>query len=383
MSTRLADTADLDTIAAQIRAAGRVALDTEFHAERRHTPKLLLVQIAVAGDVWIVDPLRPGHLAALADALLSVPWVVHGGAHDLTLMRIALKGLPERVVDTQIGAGLASDDFPAPLSRLQLQWLDRPAPPAQGLSDWGKRPLSDTQLAYAAEDAAVLLPLWDAIEARLTELGRLELAEAACADALERGRTPPAIDEGWRSVRGVRHLNADQVTALQELCAWREQSARGQNTPPWSIASDGVLLHIAKRLPLTVERLKDRRVPGGLVKRHGEALLGCIQRAHRRPEWGRPRVCPARGPLALQLDWVLLWGRTRGALEHWAPRLVLPEEVAERLLLENPATLEDLKPILGWRHSLLAEAWLTASTGGLALVLSPSAGTICRGIPAE
>lgn len=383
MSTRLADTTDLDTIAAQIRAAGRIALDTEFHAERRHTPKLLLVQIAVAGDVWIVDPLRPGHVGALAEALLSVPWVVHGGEHDLTLMRIALGGLPERVVDTQIGAGLVSDDFPAPLSRLQQEWLDRPAPPAQSLSDWGKRPLSETQLAYAAEDAAVLLPLWDAIEGRLRERGRLELAEAACAEALERGRSPAAIDEGWRSVRGVRHLDPAQITALQELCAWREQTARGQNTPPWSIATDGVLLHIAKRLPLTVERMSDRRVPGGLVKRHGEALLGCIRRAQRRPEWGRPRVCPARGPLSLQLDWLLLWGRTCGALDQWAPRLVLPEELAERLLLESPTTEDAIEAIVGWRLPLLAEGWLTASTGRLGLAISASTGTECRGIPAE
>ena len=39
-----------------IREAGRVAVDTEFHAERVYHPRLYLVQVAVGDRAWAADP---------------------------------------------------------------------------------------------------------------------------------------------------------------------------------------------------------------------------------------------------------------------------------------------------------------------------------------
>ena len=40
-----------------IQHASRIALDTEFHAERRNRPELMLIQIATSPEqVWLIDP---------------------------------------------------------------------------------------------------------------------------------------------------------------------------------------------------------------------------------------------------------------------------------------------------------------------------------------
>ena len=51
------DAAGVEQIAARARAAGRCAIDTEFFWERTYAPVLCLVQIAVDGDVVLIDPL--------------------------------------------------------------------------------------------------------------------------------------------------------------------------------------------------------------------------------------------------------------------------------------------------------------------------------------
>jgi len=64
--------------------------------------------------------------------------------------------------------------------------------------------------------------------------------------------------------------------------------------------------------------------------------------------------------------WAQLLGRDR----RWAPKLVLPPWVLERLLLEAPATREALAEVLGdWRDALVGDdlwsLWTGASTLGL------------------
>ena len=55
MAVRRAHVDTLDALREQLASASRVAVDTEFHAERRYWPTLYLVQIQVPGaDAWIV-----------------------------------------------------------------------------------------------------------------------------------------------------------------------------------------------------------------------------------------------------------------------------------------------------------------------------------------
>ncbi|MGB8626063.1 MAG: hypothetical protein WCD03_07845, partial [Candidatus Cybelea sp.] len=65
----VADPAALARLCAQVRDAARVALDTEFHAERTYTPRLMVVQLAFDEGAAIVDAPALGDLRELVLAL--------------------------------------------------------------------------------------------------------------------------------------------------------------------------------------------------------------------------------------------------------------------------------------------------------------------------
>ena len=98
--------AELSALADKARAAGRLALDTEFVWERTYRPTLGVVQVATDDACAILDATALPDLAPLFPVLRdrSIPIVLHGGGQDLEILAL-LMGEPVRgVVDTQVEA---------------------------------------------------------------------------------------------------------------------------------------------------------------------------------------------------------------------------------------------------------------------------------------
>ena len=169
------------TFVEQMDGATLLGLDTEFHAERRYTPLLLLVQIQIPdADTWIIDPTKPIHIPSLRECLLDKAWVVHGGRFDLILLNLFLGDLPPLVWDTQIAAGLLELKYPAPYGHLVEKYLGLCLPKQGALSNWTQRPLTELQLQYAAEDVIHLIPLWHSLQHALNERTLMSAAKTLC-----------------------------------------------------------------------------------------------------------------------------------------------------------------------------------------------------------
>ncbi|MBX2798439.1 MAG: HRDC domain-containing protein [Myxococcales bacterium] len=375
--TRLATKNDIAALARSIAAAPRIALDTEFHAERRYVPALYLVQLNVPGDgVWIVDPLERGLLEGLKDALLSTSWVVHGGRWDMEVMKIALGGLPAQIVDTQIGAALIAPWWPVGYTELVRDYLGKELPKTATLSDWSRRPLSEEQLGYAAEDAELLLPLWNEIEARLVVEGRMEVCAAACAEARSRVLEPAPPDDAWRNIGARSVLKGQQLGVLQEIACWRRELAVRRNQPERSILSDGAVVELARRQPTTPQALtRNRRLPKSLQKNPDE-LLERLARAADRPEWAWPKSVRRRTAAWTTVAWLEVWAAALGQAHSFAGGLVFPRRLLEDVvLLDDP---DQLRALLGeWRWGLAGPALLDALSGRCALRLRD--GTVAIG----
>ena len=81
----VADRQALDELSAQVADAERVALDTEFHAERTYSPRLMVVQLAFDDGAAIVDALALPDLRPLALALTRTTVVGHALSADLKI----------------------------------------------------------------------------------------------------------------------------------------------------------------------------------------------------------------------------------------------------------------------------------------------------------
>jgi ribonuclease D len=136
-----------------------VSVDAEFSLTGTHHCVLALLQIATHDKVWLIDPLAiPNLIAPLLQALTTVPWIAHDYSGDGIVFKRIYNIVPTSVMDTMILARTLN--YPQPgLKALAKSKLGIDIPKAEQDSNWLSRPLRESQLKYAAQDAALLLPL--------------------------------------------------------------------------------------------------------------------------------------------------------------------------------------------------------------------------------
>ncbi|MCO4744047.1 MAG: HRDC domain-containing protein [Proteobacteria bacterium] len=319
----------------------RLAVDTEFHPERRTVPELFVVSIAVPGGTpFVLDAKNPELLEALASHVAGKQWVLHSARQDLLLLRPTL-GAPSSVFDTQIAAGLCTTVYPAGFSWLLREILAAEPEPEATMSDWSVRPLSTRQLRYAAGDVARLCELADCLQDRLDSLGRSELATDVTKTILE-----AESRRTWRHIRGADTLTPLAAAILEELVVFRDRLASETGTSPSAVLADGHLLDLAKRQPMTRERIEaNRRFPRRFATQHGERLAELIQRVSRRS----PHLLPVRFTRGSQEEAhrAGIWASIlmQGQADQWAAGLVAPPRVVDELAA-------GIAP-RGWRAHLL------------------------------
>ena len=274
---QITDAAGVESLLADARSAGRCALDTEFVWERTYAPVLCLVQIATPERLAVIDPLLGAPLEPVARLIAdgSVRKAMHAPSGDLTGFALHFGTSAAAVFDAQLAAGFAGHGGSLSLERMLDHSIGVRLKHAEGFSDWSKRPLTDLQLAYAADDVRHLLAAMDALERRLTELGRDRWAN----EEMERRYGPGAQlvqdpQQAWRRVGGRGKLRGEQLAALVTVAAWRETEARRRDIPTGWLVRDPTLIELARRRPATAAEAQQVR---GLQLKRGPQLDGLIE----------------------------------------------------------------------------------------------------------
>ncbi len=357
------------------RAAGRVALDTEFLWERTYAPVPCLIQISDGQAIWLIDPVEGAPLEPLADLLAddAVVKVMHAPASDLTLFALRFGGGQAAIRDTQTAAGFVGLGAGASLGTLLERCLGRVLAKTESYSDWSRRPLSEAQLDYAADDVRYLLDLDDEIERRAIERGRGPWVDEEVArrfGAETRWSTDP--DDAWRRVKGQGRLSGPERAALRSLAAWREDSARRRDRPLQWVLPDRVLVELARRRPKDRSGLASiRGLPEGLAASDRDVILtGLIESRTATAPAAPPAVPPERRDRVEMLGTLgsaLL--AARGAALDIAPSLVASREEIGQLML---AVVEGREPegqlMGGWRAEVAGRALVALANGRVALV---------------
>ena len=175
----VADAAAAEEMLATIRRVSPavVGVDAEwkpkFEKKGQGAPDapVALVQLAVPGSVFLVDALVPAALEALAAILSDAQTQKLGFGIKEDVRRLAQvvpdleAGVPN-VVDLGDLWGAVKPREPRPkggLSGLCRAVLGKPLDKSQQLTDWEKRPLTASQIEYAALDATSSLDLYAAL----------------------------------------------------------------------------------------------------------------------------------------------------------------------------------------------------------------------------
>jgi ribonuclease D len=274
------DAAGLARLLDALRPEPAVALDTESNSFHVYRERVCLLQLSTRAQDWVVDPLavdvRPlGEL--LCDGRETV---LHGADYDVRCLRREFGWRLPRIFDTMVAArrlGRAGLGLSALVEARFGVRLSK----ANQRSDWGRRPLSPDQLAYAALDTHYLLPI--AEELRL-ELSRLGQADEAVAEfqriALVEPKERVFDQEGWRRLKGARELDAPGKAVLRALWIAREARASEADRPPFKVLAEQTMVEIARLRPATPEALA--RLPGvtpQVLRRMGDALREALAAA--------------------------------------------------------------------------------------------------------
>jgi ribonuclease D len=367
-------TGGLERLVAQLVAAPEYGLDTEFHRERTYWPRLALVQVAWRSApggrpvVALVDPLAvdPQPLARV----LAGPgtMVAHAATQDLEVLLQACKVLPSKLFDTQVAAGFLGHGS-ASLASVVERFLGVRLAKGDRLTDWSRRPLSQSQVSYAAADVAHLLALADAISGQLVTRGRLGWAEEECAALLSRPINPSDPQEAWWKLRDNRHLQGVSRAVAQEVAAWRERRARVLDVQPRMVLPDLALLSIAHSPPSTVTALREAR---GIDVRHlrGDAEAEIMAAV------ARGKVLPAGELRLAQGEQMNKELRPAVSLASaWVAQLSRDEQVDAALLATRTDVVEFLsgKPAArlgqGWRGALVGVPLSRLANGEASLAL--------------
>jgi ribonuclease D len=237
-----------------------IGLDTEFMRTDSFAPKLALIQIEIAGHIALIDPVGDIDMGSLAARLGDTQTisVMHSASEDLDALSPILPNSLGTLFDTQIAAAFAGLGAGLGYQKLVLAVCDVDLPKGETRSDWLQRPLSPSQLEYAAQDVIHLPVLHANLSARMTGRGYADWHAEDCARLVERARHREPDPQPQASYRGAADWPREQQALLRRVLIWRDVTARRIDKPrPW-IVDDPRLLDLSSNPPHTLEDLSER-----------------------------------------------------------------------------------------------------------------------------
>ncbi|HEY2465186.1 MAG TPA: ribonuclease D [Steroidobacteraceae bacterium] len=248
----------LEPLARTLQSQPEIGLDTEFLRERTFFPKLCLLQLRAAGQIWCVDTLKIGSLDALLPVLTAagVRKLIHAARQDLEAVYLTSKQVISPVFDTQIAAACIGMKPQVGYAELVKTLLDITVPKGQTRTDWSKRPLTPAQLEYAADDVLYLEDVARELNGRLRDLKREHWVREDCLELEERRLYEPDPAQAWERLRGIGQLAPEPRARARAVAVWREKLARERDLPRAWILSDAALFSVAQANPATAAALE-------------------------------------------------------------------------------------------------------------------------------
>lgn len=354
---------DQDSLAeccAAWRKQGWFCFDTEFIRDETFIAELCFVQVHDGARITLIDPMVPLDMAPFWELVTSpdVMAIVHAGKEDFDVC-LRATGLPPRnVFDVQIASGFAGTGYPMSLARLVQALLKKRLSKGQTLTDWARRPLTDEQLTYAADDVRYLPALHRKLTDRLEKNGRLGWATEEFAKFERPEMYRPPTEDRLFKLKGSKRLDALGLAVLRDLVEWREEWAIEKNRPIRAMVRDDVLVEIAKRRPTKMDQLEVLRgFPQARNPRIVKEVLRRIEHARNTDpkSWPTPYQPREDTPMIkVTLDLMSAFLRATCYVEALDAELVGSSQKLRDLLdhLREPGSEEPLL-MQGWRAEFI------------------------------
>jgi len=364
------DTATLENLVSDFEKAPYLTVDTEFMRDTTYWPKLCLIQVADPETACVIDPLAEGiDLAPFYRLMTDSPVlkVFHACRQDMEIVFHATGKLPGPVFDTQVAAMVCGFGDSAAYDTLVQKITGKSLDKSSRFTDWARRPLSDTQLAYAIGDVTHLRDVYLRLAEMLAANGRDSWVreEMALLTDPETYRLEP--ETAWKRIK-TRNIKPRPLARLQALAAWREREAQTKDVPRNRIARDETLMEIASHPPSEPQGLSSiRGLSGGFHKSGaGQRLWEALQTAESLAESELPRITKSGGrppPTPPMADLLRVLLKIRAQETGVAARLVASSADVEAIARGET----DVAALTGWRKTVFGDDARALMRGDIAL----------------
>ena len=347
----------LAEVCAFARQQSAVALDTEFVRTRTLYPQLGLFQLYAGDEVALIDPTMiqdfSPFIALLADD--RVTKVLHACGEDLEVFQHTFQQLPQPMCDTQVMANFLGFANSPGFATLVQQYFQIEIDKGASRTDWLARPLSDTQLHYAAADVWYLLPLYQQMQAQLAQTEWQSAVKNECEFLLnKRAHSGKDPDTAYFAIPNAWKLNSLELVRLKILAKWRTQEAMKRDLALNFVVRSENLWAVAKYNPKSTSALLELGLSTSEVRIHGKKLLQLLEQVKRIDSNDYP---PMIQRLTDDPRYKTALKALQQKLTEITPKNLPQELIASRRSLENlmkwhwlNASKEDLPELLqGWR----------------------------------
>ena len=353
--------ADLAAACGRWSAVGVIGVDTEFVRERTYYPLPALIQVNDGDSVTLVDPLGISDFTPFERVLgdPSIVKLMHACSEDLEVLEVLTGATPRGLFDTQLAGAFAGHGYALGYRSLVHALMDVVLDKGETRSNWLRRPLSSTQLRYAALDVVYLLPMHRQLSRELAVLGRTAWLDEELGHRRRAWDVDKQPEAAYVKVRRRAALSPAHHAVLRALSQWRETEAMARDIPRRHLLTDEVLISLATALARDAPSSGDIK---GLSERararYAHAITACIETARRQGPADLDALVDVR-PYAGTLE------RLKRIVRRAADTLTLPTELLasrrglEALMINVLKNDGDIPPeFQGWRFDVVTSALL-------------------------
>ncbi|WP_286232651.1 ribonuclease D [Thalassotalea sediminis] len=259
-----------------------LAVDTEFVRTRTYFPKLGLIQLCDGEEVALVDPLSVDDLSPVWQLFENpnIVKVLHACSEDVEIFVNQGKCNLKNIIDSQIMMSFLGHGLSVGYAAMVQHYLDIELDKSDSRTDWLKRPLTPSQLAYASADVTHLIKIYPKL---LNDLKATSWFEAAIDETnLLIEKKQQVIDENtlYKNIKTSWRLSPKQLNNLKYLARWRYQQAIKRDLPLSFVAKDTTLIMLAQHAPKSTSAMLNLEGVDTLDVRHkGKQMLMVLKEA--------------------------------------------------------------------------------------------------------
>ena len=176
MYTYIETVEDLSFLNKELLEKSYLGVDTEFRRTTKDNMRLALLQINDGEEIYLIDTILIDHPDNVSDFLFSndVTKIFHSCKEDLEAVHSWTGRVMENIFDTQLANAFIDGQYSIGYQGLVEERLDIILDKNETRSNWIRRPLTESQLNYAASDVQYLIHLYEELQKELTESNKID-----------------------------------------------------------------------------------------------------------------------------------------------------------------------------------------------------------------